>query len=173
MQQQRERVRERVVVRPARPEEYAAAGELVAATYVAEGHTDPVSPYVAELRDAARRATEAVLLVAEVDGRVAGTVTYAPPGSPWAEVAGADEGEFRMLAVAPEARRRGVGEALVRACVERARVAGLRGLALCTYATMGDAHRMYARLGFERAPERDWAPQPGMDLPVFVLRWEE
>ena len=35
--------------------------------------------------------------------------------------------------------------------------------------TMRAAHRVYERLGFVRAPERDWQPMPGIDLLVYRL----
>jgi hypothetical protein len=35
------------------------------------------------------------------------------------------------------------------------------------------AHRVYERLGFRRAPERDWSPVPGIELLAFVLALEE
>jgi hypothetical protein len=34
---------------------------------------------------------------------------------------------------------------------------------------MTGAHRLYAQLGFRRAPERDWSPKPGVHLLAFVL----
>src|SRR6476619_4304467 len=49
-----------------------------------------------------------------------------------AEVSRPGEAEFRMLAVAPGAQRRGAGEALVRACVGRARALGAEALVLYT-----------------------------------------
>jgi ribosomal protein S18 acetylase RimI-like enzyme len=51
-----------------------------------------------------------------------------------------------------------VGEALVRACAERARAAGAAALGLHTSASMAAARRMYARLGFVRAPGADFRP---------------
>jgi ribosomal protein S18 acetylase RimI-like enzyme len=75
-----------------------------------------------------------------------------------------------MLAVAHGARGRGVGEALVRQCVDRARELGLTGVALSTQPSMGPAHRVYERLGFTRAPERDWQPVPGIRLLAYRLR---
>ncbi|MFA1544771.1 GNAT family N-acetyltransferase [Actinomadura chokoriensis] len=159
----------RVVVRTARPEEYELVGDLTVEVYVHGGLVSPESSYVATLRNAADRAAKAVLLVAEVAGEVAGAVAYCPPGSPYAELAGPDEAEFRMLAVREKARGEGVGRAMVRACAERARAAGLRGLRLSTQRNMGAAHRLYERMGFVRTPERDWAPVPGVDLLTYAL----
>ena len=31
------------------------------------------------------------------------------------------------------------------------------------------AHRLYARLGFVRTPERDWTPMPGVNLLALRL----
>ena len=157
-----------IEVRPARPDEYQAVGTLTADVYAEEGfaHGD----YVAVLRDAARRAAVADLLVAVDDaGCLLGTVTYAAGGTPFGDVARSDEAEFRMLAVAPSARGRGLGEQLVRACVERARRQGRRRLVLSTQPNMDAAWRLYDRLGFVRAPDRDWSPEPGVNLRVFAL----
>ncbi|MFB4311600.1 GNAT family N-acetyltransferase [Actinomadura sp. GTD37] len=158
-----------VVVRAARPEEYALVGDLTVEVYVHGGLVSPESSYVRTLRDAPDRAAKAELLVAEVAGEVAGAVAYCPPGSPYAELAGPGEAEFRMLAVRETARGKGAGRAMVRACAERARAAGLRGLRLSTQPNMDSAHRMYERMGFVRTPERDWAPVPGVDLLTYAL----
>jgi ribosomal protein S18 acetylase RimI-like enzyme len=75
-----------------------------------------------------------------------------------------------MLAVARAARGTGVGEALVRHCVARARELGLSGVALSTQPSMRSARRVYERVGFTRAPERDWEPVPGVSLLGYHLR---
>ncbi|MGH3243260.1 MAG: GNAT family N-acetyltransferase [Spirillospora sp.] len=160
---------EAVIVRGARADEYALIGELTVEVYVAGGLVSSASPYVSSLRDAAARAAKSELLVAEVDGEVGGAVAYCPPGSPFGELAGPDEAEFRMLAVRDTARGRGAGRALVEACVERARAAGLSGLRLATQQNMRDAHRLYERMGFVRTPDRDFAPAPGVDLLTYAL----
>jgi len=59
------------------------------------------------------------------------------------------------LGVAVAARGKGAGEALVRACIDRARTAGRRRLLLHTTAWMTTAHRLYERLGFHRDPALD------------------
>jgi ribosomal protein S18 acetylase RimI-like enzyme len=160
-----------VEIREARPEELAAAGDLVVRAYrglPGEHH----EAYLAVVRDATARARVCPVLVA-VDGAsggILGCVTYVPgPGNPLAELAREDEAEFRMLGVAPEAQGRGVGEALVRACIERARADGKRGMVLSTSTVMERAHRLYERLSFRRAPERDWVPVPGVELRAYVL----
>ena len=155
-----------LVVRRAEPADLAAAGEVTVAAY-AEFTTGPDDQYLALLRDAARRDREAELWVAERDGEVVGTVTIALPGSPWREIATADEGEFRMLAVSPAARRQGVGEALTGLVLGRFRSLGFRAVVLSSLAEMTAAHRVYERHGFRRAPDRDWSPVPGVDLIAY------
>jgi ribosomal protein S18 acetylase RimI-like enzyme len=153
-----------ITIGPARPEELEAVGELTAAAYLDDG-LRPSEEYLRKLRDARHRADHAELLAATAaDGTLLGSVTFAPPGSPYRELAGPDEGEFRMLAVASSARRRGVAEALVRTCLDRARGLGMRRVVISSNRNMAAAHRLYARLGFVRAPERDWEPIPGVWL---------
>lgn len=163
-----------LVIREALPQETGLVGEL---TYAAYSHDAPVHDgYAPELRDAAGRARDAVLLVAEHEGCVVGTATYVPDGGPFAELSsGPGEAEFRMLAVAAEARGRGVAEALVREMLDRARRAGKARMVLSSSKHMRAAHRLYERLGFTRAPELDWSPVPGIDLLAFQLplRWCE
>jgi len=155
-----------VIVRRARPADLDAAGEVTVAAY-AEFTTGPDDHYVARLRDAARRDREAELWVAELDGDIVGTVTITPEGSPWREIAQPGEGEFRMLAVEPSARRRGVGEALTQLVFDRFRDLGAHAIVLSSLAEMTSAHRVYQRLGFVRLPERDWSPVAGVHLIAF------
>ena len=109
------------LVRPLRPEDHEAVAELTLASYVDGGHIAPDDAYVKTLMDVADRAGRAEVLVAEVDGEVAGSVVLTPPGSPLAETSGDGEYEFRMLAVHPRFHRRGVGGALLAEIVARAR----------------------------------------------------
>ncbi|HEY6829431.1 MAG TPA: GNAT family N-acetyltransferase, partial [Gemmatimonadaceae bacterium] len=68
-----------------------------------------------------------------------------------------------LVAVAPEARGRGIARALVEECIRRARVQGAKEVGLHTSRSMRAAMAMYADLGFVRAPERDFQP-PGAEL---------
>lgn len=152
-------------IRVARADEYGALGEITARAYLEDGLLDfgADDPYLENLRDVAARADGAEVLVAvDAGGVVLGGVAYAVGGSAWANVAGAGEAEFRMLAVASAGRGRGVGGALVRECLERARATeGCVRVRLSTHKAMLNAHRLYERLGFVRTPERDWSPVPG------------
>ncbi|MEZ0449484.1 GNAT family N-acetyltransferase [Cellulomonas sp. ICMP 17802] len=157
------------VVRVARGGQVADAGALTAEAYLADRLVDATESYTQELRDAERRAREATLLVAllppgEGDGGdaesddlvVVGTVTLAPYGTSYAEIAEPGELEIRMLAVAPEARRRGIAELLVSAALREAVAGGARRVVLSTLDSMQAAQRLYKRLGFVAVPERDW-----------------
>jgi ribosomal protein S18 acetylase RimI-like enzyme len=159
-----------LVIRPAHDDELAAVGALTFDAYAADGFVMPESDYATQLRDATGRAREAELYVAVgEDGSLIGTVTYCPEGSAYREVAAPGEGEFRMLAVAPGARGRGVAEALVRMCVERSVELGYDALVLSSMPLQEQAHRLYARVGFRRTPELDWKPVPTVDLIAFRL----
>lgn len=153
-------------IRPALPDELDAVGELTVTAY-AEFPGHDADGYAARLRDAATRAREAVVWVALDEGELLGTVTTCPDDSPWRELAHADEGEFRMLAVAPTARGRGVGDALVAWVLELSRREGRRAVVLSSLPEMVAAHRVYARHGFVRDPERDWSPATGVDLVAY------
>jgi ribosomal protein S18 acetylase RimI-like enzyme len=158
-----------VQVRVARAGDLTQAGALTAEAYHADRLLDEDDGYEVELRDAERRAHEAVLLVAVTGDVVIGALTLAPYGSSYAEVAGPGEVELRMLAVAPEARRRGVAERLVVAALREAVARGTRRVVLSTLDSMPTAHRLYRRLGFVAAPERDWGHE-GVALRVLTWR---
>ncbi|MFF7069145.1 GNAT family N-acetyltransferase [Streptomyces pseudovenezuelae] len=158
-----------ILIRPAEPADYERLGDITARAYLDDGllaFGDEDDWYLTELKDVAKRAKTAEVLVATENDHLLGGVTYVPSGGPLAELARPGEAEIRMLAVSHEARGKGVGQALVQACVDRAAAAGT-DIVLCTQPTMHTAHRIYERLGFTRAPERDWHPVP--DSPDFTL----
>jgi ribosomal protein S18 acetylase RimI-like enzyme len=159
-------------VRAARSDELDAVGALTLRAYVADGYfaQGTGSAYQGHLADARSRAAEADLLVAvDTDDQLLGTVTIALPGTRFAEVSQPGEIEFRMLAVSPDARGRGVGNALIQAVFDRARELGIGKVVLCTQENMSGPQRMYQRLGFRRVPERDWDPLPDVQLIAFEL----
>ncbi|WP_031479442.1 GNAT family N-acetyltransferase [Streptomyces bicolor] len=163
-----------LVIRHVEPGEYDTLGEITARAYLHDGLLDfgESDEYLGELKDVAKRAAAAEVLVAVQNGRVVGGVTFVPSGGPMADIAGPGEAEIRMLAVSREARGRGAGEALVRACIDRARsTEGCVRIVLSTQRTMHGAHRIYERLGFVRTPDRDWNPIPHLD-DITLLTYE-
>ncbi|MPY52379.1 bifunctional helix-turn-helix transcriptional regulator/GNAT family N-acetyltransferase [Streptomyces acidicola] len=87
--------------------------------------------------------------IAELDGRPVGCVMCVrddndPPGA----------ARLRLLLVEPDARGLGIGDRLVRACVEFAREAGYRELVLWTNDCLTSARRIYQRHGFTLVAEK-------------------
>lgn len=78
--------------------------------------------------------------VAEVERRIAGSIFLT------------DEGEglsrLRLLYVEPDFQQRGIGDALVTACVAFARSVGYARIFLWTHSILESARRIYARHGF-------------------------
>ncbi|MEO3778077.1 GNAT family N-acetyltransferase [Micromonospora sp. B11E3] len=154
-------------VRRATAADFAAVARLTVAAYEADGQLKGENGYGTVLADVATRAESGEVLVAvdEATGEVLGSVTFVLPGTPYAELSGPGEAEFRMLAVDPAAQGRGAGVALVRACLSRAAELGCAAVVICVRSGFAEtAQRLYERLGFVRTPERDWSPLPDVEL---------
>ncbi|QBI19051.1 GNAT family N-acetyltransferase [Egibacter rhizosphaerae] len=149
-------------IRPVAPNEHDAVGELTVAAYATLG--EPLGDYAGVLRDVAARAEACEVIVAEEGGTLLGTVTYIPGPGHFAEWDDPRAAGIRFLAVDPAIRRRGVAEALVRWSLARARDEGWARFVLHTTDWMHAAHRLYEKLGFERAPELDWEPERTVKL---------
>ena len=94
---------------------------------------------------AVRRHPDAAVFVAELDGEVAGRLSLGRDPHPASRHV-ADLG----LMVAADARRQGVGRALLEAAVEWARGAGIRKLELHVFPWNEAAIALYDAFGFER-----------------------
>ena len=157
-------------VRPVRPGEHAALGDLTVAAYRAvPGET--ISPgYEETLRDVAARSDEADVLVAvDAAGTLLGGVTYVRGTGRYAEFEGEDEAGIRMLAVSPAAQRGGIGRRLVQECIDRATAGAKARIVLHTTEAMLAAQSLYGSFGFERTPSRDFMATPSMRLIAYVL----
>ncbi|MBK9176021.1 MAG: GNAT family N-acetyltransferase [Flavobacteriales bacterium] len=134
--------------------------------YVGDGYSNAERAEVFMQRGSFEAGGE-MLLARDAEGVVVGAVLHLHPSGPLAQVARDGEAEFRVLAVAPEARGHGIGEALVTACVQRAQATGAKAVALWSQPTMPAAHRLYERLGFVRVPDRDEDDPRGFRRLVF------
>jgi GNAT superfamily N-acetyltransferase len=110
-------------------------------------------------------------IVADRHDTIIGSVLFFPPASDaYGGVAEATSWpEVRLLAVAPAERGQGVGHSLMLECVRRGQQAGATALSLHTMDMMQSAMQLYTRMGFQRAPERDFCPAEGVVIKGFIL----
>lgn len=169
-----------IAIRAVTDADIEAARDVLRSSYVEYETAFPAenwAPYLADILDLEGRAPESELLVAELDGRLVGCVSYFPPGSkasypsdsfsePWPS----DWAAFRLLGVDPSSRGHGVGRLLTEVCIERARAQGAPALGLHTTAPMSVARAMYERMGFDRAPRFDFRPAAEVLVEAYTLR---
>jgi ribosomal protein S18 acetylase RimI-like enzyme len=159
-------------LRDARPDEFDAVARLLRDAYRQYEKFMPAEAwrhYLRDIMDVRSRLDVAELIVAEVDGELAGTVTLYPRAA-GSTVEGWPEGwaGVRLLAVHPSCRGRGIGRALMDECTRRCRERGIRTIGLHTTVMMEVARGMYERMGFVRVPEYDHHPRP--DIVVIAYR---
>lgn len=154
------------MIRPADPAELPAVGDLRVEAYLADGYLTEASFYVDVLRSLGADGNGEVLVALD-DGGVVGTVMLQTSGQHGEIIHSSSEAEIRALAVAPHARGRGIGRALIEAVTKLARERGVRHLVLLTQPEMLTAQHLYGEAGFTRLPSRDWIPVPGVSLLAF------
>ncbi|MFC7406229.1 GNAT family N-acetyltransferase [Georgenia alba] len=171
-----------LTVAPAEPGEFPVLGDIGVRAYRSAGYTDAGlnDEYADALRAVEERTTGGgTVLAARTGAGAVGSVTLAPAGTRWADLARTGEVEVRMLSVAPHAQGRGVGESLMRSAETWARDHGYQALVLSVVSSGGRStpHRLYERLGYRRDPSRDyvgwWHPRPRMwfyELPLTGSR---
>nr|WP_162241230.1 GNAT family N-acetyltransferase [Leifsonia sp. Leaf325] len=149
------RDRDDVLVRLVRPDEYEAAADLSERAYTSE--YDITETYRTSIRQIAERAAEHQVWVAvdTTTGTLLGAVATPRPGHSISPLARHGELDFRLLAVDPPARGRGIGALLTRHVIELARLRGLDHVVMNSGQQMVGAHRLYEKLGFGRLPERE------------------
>jgi GNAT superfamily N-acetyltransferase len=162
-----------LLLREARPDDFDNVSRLMRDAYQQYENFLPPEAwkfYVEDMMDVRRRLDESQLIVAELDGQLAGTVTlYLDAGhlsqggwpGGWAGI--------RLLAVHPAYRGRGIGRALMEECIRRCRDQGIATIGLHTTEMMDVARRMYEKMGFVRLPEFDFHPRPGVVVMAYRL----
>jgi ribosomal protein S18 acetylase RimI-like enzyme len=162
-----------VQIRPVLEAEFDEAGRVTALAYGVFGPegASPNPDYLSRVADLRTRARHAVVLGAFQGGRVLGTVTVElsdriPGGHPRPPLQ-EDQAHVRMLGVDPAARRRGIGRALMAACVKAARRVGKRRLTLETTESMAAAQALYESMGFRRG--QDQVYDDGFRLRMYEL----
>lgn len=171
----------RVEIRPARHSEIDAVSMLLHAEYASYEETFPWprlwSAYHADVADVADRWGDGLVLVAEIDGAMVGSIHCYPPGRGHRlrdELVGLIGpanaarmtfpeawGSVRYLVTRSEHRRCGIGRALVERAVEINHRARSTHVGLHTLPTMHAAIALHERMGFLRLRERDLQIDPG------------
>ncbi len=142
---------------PCKPGDWDRVTELLQTVFAGEGYTSSehaIGAYTEQNLSAA-----GLTLVARDTTEILGTVLLLSPEDRLSQVANEGEMEFRLLAVEPRSRGRKIGEHLVRACIHRAGtpLLSVKRLVICTQPSMLAAQHLYERLGFVRAPDRDFS----------------
>lgn len=112
------------------------------------------------LRGVARLTGWARFLVVRTPRGLAGSVGYCPPGKSDVAVFEPEWASIVLLAVSPRHRRRGIGRALVRDCIRRARDELAPAIGLFTSELMTGAGELYRSLGFRE--DRELPPRYGV-----------
>jgi ribosomal protein S18 acetylase RimI-like enzyme len=127
--------------------------------------------YLEDIMNVRSRLGESDLIVAELKGKLGGCVTLYLDGSKtFPEAWPKGWPVIRLLAVHPDYRGQGIGQALMQDCIRRCRQAKVSVIGLHTTEVMDIARRMYERMGFERFPESDFHPAPGITVMAYRLK---
>lgn len=164
-------------VRNARPEEYQAIGELMVNVYSRlegfpsrEEQPDYYS-MLANIGELTKKPFTELLVAVSAESTIGGAVVYfsdmSSYGSGGSATTEKNASGFRLLAVDPEIRGRGIGKLLTEACIEKARQDGNRQLIIHSTKFMKVAWKMYEKLDFKRSKDLDFMQG---ELPVFGFR---
>ena len=118
--------------------------------------------------DLRRRGTAWVAREA-ADGSALGTVFLVEATSPFRQIAHDHELEVHLMAVRRTARRQGIADALLEACLTEARLRTAPRVVLSTQPIMVAAHALYEKHGFTRLPDRDWVRSDNRTFLVYGL----
>lgn len=164
-------------VRNALPEEFSTIGQLMVEVYSRlEGfpkRSEQPDYYemLANIGEITKKPHTELLVAVTSDGRIAGAVVYfsdmSSYGSGGTATSEKNASGFRLLAVDPEARGRGIGKLLTEACINKARKDKNEQLIIHSTKFMQVAWKMYEKLGFKRSEDLDFMQG---ELPVFGFR---
>ena len=160
-----------LTIRDARPEELDTVALLLKDAYEQYARLIPADAwqsYLADIMDVKSRLEDSALIVAELEGRLAGAVTLYLDGSRL-EVWPEGWAGIRLLAVHPKYRGRHIGHALMEECIRRCREKAIKTIGLHTTEAMEVARRMYERMGFVPMPELDFHPSPEAVVMAYKL----
>lgn len=165
------------IVRQAIPSEYQALGSITVTAYeqlpgMPDSSEQP--DYYSMLYDVKHRAnnpTTEILVAVSSGNELLGGVMFIGDVKYYASGGSVTKNTncsgIRLLVVKPEARNLGVGKALTRACIKRAKNIGVSQVILHSTKSMEVAWKMYEKMGFLRSRDLDFYQEK---LAVFGFR---
>ena len=158
-----------VLIRPFAPSDKDAVNAVALAAFAqyekVYSDWDALSRGIGSMADLS---ASSELLVAEVEGAIAGAVAYvAPHAAPRPEFFEIDWPIIRMLVVDPAERGKGIGRELTLRCIDLARRDSAKVISLHTSPVMAVALSMYLKLGFKL--ERGVPDRLGVPYGVYLL----
>ena len=161
----------------ARPEEFETIGKLMVSVYAQlEGFPKPDEQPVyynmlANIGELTKKPETELLVAASNDGRIGGAVVHFSDmqyyGSGGTATKEKNAAGFRLLAVDPQLRGKGIGKLLTNACIQKARDKKLSQVIIHSTKAMQTAWKMYEGMGFKRSEDLDFMQG---ELPVFGFR---
>jgi len=165
------------IVRNAKPAEFEQVGQLMVLVYSQlegfpkESEQPDYYKVLAAVGKLTNQPGTELLIAATTEGKIAGAVVYFSDmkyyGSGGTATRETNASGFRLLAVDPSARGKGVGKLLAKECIRKAGENKNHQLIIHTTMAMQTAWKMYENLGFKRSEDLDFRQG---ELPVFGFR---
>jgi len=165
-----------MIIRDAVEADDTVVGELLVQAYLTQfAKKLPDVSYsperLADLRNQMARRACASVLVAEIDGLIAGTVTLYPAGASGSDAWIVGAVDLRLLAIHPEFQGRGLSGRVLDAAEARARKWGASAICLHTRQGALGVARLYRSRGYVRDETGDLDRRPSVYLEAHVLRF--
>jgi GNAT superfamily N-acetyltransferase len=164
-------------VRNARPEEFEQIGALMVQVYSQLEGFPKISEQpdyykmLANVGALTNNPGTTLLVAVNEDDRIGGAVVYFNEmkyyGSGGIATREENAAGFRLLAVDPAIRGKGIGKLLANECINKARGNKLSQVIIHTTMAMQTAWKMYEQMGFKRSEDLDFSQQ---GFPVFGFR---
>ena len=165
------------IVRNAKPDEFAELGKLMVGVYSQlegfpkESEQPDYYKMLANIGELTKKPATELLVAVSPDGKIAGGVVYFSDmqyyGSGGTATQEKNAAGFRLLAVDPIFRGKGIGKLLTLECIRKAKYAKLGQVVIHTTKAMQVAWKMYESMGFKRSEDLDFMQGA---LPVYGFR---
>lgn len=166
-------------IRQALPNEFEAIGKLMYRVYSlldgfpSEEEQPEYYQLLLNIGEMTRKPHTELLVAGLSDGTIAGAVVYFSDmksyGSGGTATTEQNASGFRILAVAPEYRGKGIGKLLTGECIRKARENKHGQVIIHSTKAMLTAWKMYESMNFKRSEDLDFMQG---ELPVFGFRLE-